>query len=238
MKKLRMLAALCAVFLLVISFSAVAYAGGFDEPAEETAAPAAETPAPVTESAVSTGAETNPFTPAGTGTVVDNATDGDGKEFYTIITANENVFFLIIDHQRETDNVYFLNAVTEKDLLALAVTEEADGGESVSAIPETPVTPEPTPASELTPEPESVPETRSGGGMGNIILIVVVILVGGGAGYYFKIYRPKQQQAEAEDDFDYSADESNPYGDDDGPPWDARARAPGTVTNEIYRQPV
>ena len=29
----------------------------------------------------------NPFTPAGTGTVVDNATDGDGKEFFTVVTA-------------------------------------------------------------------------------------------------------------------------------------------------------
>ena len=29
------------------------------------------------------------FTPDGTGTVVDNATDEDGKEFYTITTADE-----------------------------------------------------------------------------------------------------------------------------------------------------
>ena len=36
----------------------------------------------------------NPFTPDGTGTVVDNATDEDGKEFYTITTADESVFYL------------------------------------------------------------------------------------------------------------------------------------------------
>jgi len=108
MRKFRKLAALCAVFLLMLSFSTVAYAGGGEEIPEETA---------VTESAVE---ETNPFTPAGTGTVIDNATDGDGKEFYTIMTPNENVFYLIIDRQREAENVYFLNAVTERDLLALA----------------------------------------------------------------------------------------------------------------------
>lgn len=62
----------------------------------------------------------NPFTPDGTGTVVDNATDQDGKEFYTITTPDENVFFLVIDNQKSADNVYFLNAVTEDDLLPLA----------------------------------------------------------------------------------------------------------------------
>ena len=45
------------------------------EPQPETASAPAETEAePETQ---------NPFTPDGTGTVVDNATDEDGKEFYT-----------------------------------------------------------------------------------------------------------------------------------------------------------
>ena len=34
----------------------------------------------------------NPFTPGGTGTVVDRAAGEDGKEFYTITTPDENVF--------------------------------------------------------------------------------------------------------------------------------------------------
>ena len=61
-----------------------------------TPAPAqpAETPAPQpTESAV---AESKPFTPAGSATTVDNATDGDGKEFFTITTPDENIFYLIV----------------------------------------------------------------------------------------------------------------------------------------------
>jgi len=88
-------------FFIGTLLSTVAYAGGGEETPKPVAAP-------------------NPFTPAGTGTVIDNATDADGKEFYTIMTPSENVFYLIIDRQRETENVYFLNAVTEKDLLALA----------------------------------------------------------------------------------------------------------------------
>lgn len=51
--------------------------------------------------------------------MVDNATDQDGKEFYTITTPDENVFFLVIDKQKSADNVYFLNVVTENDLLPL-----------------------------------------------------------------------------------------------------------------------
>ena len=62
----------------------------------------------------------NPFTPDGTGTVVDNATDEDGKEFYTITTADESVFYLVIDKQKTSENVYFLNTVTTDDLLPLA----------------------------------------------------------------------------------------------------------------------
>jgi hypothetical protein len=212
MRKIRMLAALCAVFLLAIYFSTVAYAGGFDETPEESAAP-------VTESAVSTEAGAKPFTPAGTGTVVDNTTDS-GKQFYTIETVNGNIFFLIIDLERDSDNVYFLNAVTEKDLLALAVRDGDTGdSDSVSAIPDTPATPapDPEPTPEPSPEPEQA-ESETGGNAGMMLLVVAVVLAGGGAGYYFKIYRPKQQQSEAEDDYNESA----PYGEDaeDGsPPW-------------------
>jgi hypothetical protein len=37
-----------------------------------------------------------------------------------------------------------------------------------------------------------------------LLFVLAVVLIGGGAGYYFKIYRPKHQQADSEDDFDYS----------------------------------
>jgi len=74
----------------------------------------------IVEVSITENTELRPFTPDGTGTVVDNATNGDGKEFYTIMTEDESVFHLIIDRQRNTQNVYFLNAVTEEDLMALA----------------------------------------------------------------------------------------------------------------------
>ena len=90
----------------------------------------------------------NPFTPDGTGTVLDNATDGDGKEFFTVETEDGSVFYLVVDRQRNADNVYLLGAVTNKDLVPLA-----EKGDDVSAI-DNPATPEST----VTPEPEPEPE--------------------------------------------------------------------------------
>jgi hypothetical protein len=42
----------------------------------------------------------NPFTPYGQASVLDNATDGDGKEFFTFTTPAGNIFFLVVDRQR------------------------------------------------------------------------------------------------------------------------------------------
>ena len=191
---IRRAALILSALLSLISMSLTAYAQS-SEPAEETA--------PETEE----GTTAKPFTPEGTGTVVDNATDGDGKEFFTITTPSENVFYLIIDRQRDGQNVYFLNAVTEKDLLALA---EKDPEPEVT---EPVMEPEPETEPPTEPEPEPEPEKTSGFPMGNILMIAAVLLAGGGAGYYFKVYRPKHEAPDMDDEeYDYE-DEADPYGD-------------------------
>lgn len=191
---IRRAALILPALLSLTSMSLTAYAQS-SEPAEETA--------PETEE----GTTAKPFTPEGTGTVVDNATDGDGKEFFTITTPSENVFYLIIDRQRDGQNVYFLNAVTEKDLLALAEKDpEPD-------VPEPVMEPEPETEPPTEPEPEPEPEKTSGFPMGNILMIAAVLLAGGGAGYYFKVYRPKHEVPDMDDEeYDYE-DEADPYGD-------------------------
>ena len=191
---IRRAALILSALLSLTSMSLTAYAQS-SEPAEETA--------PETEE----GTTAKPFTPEGTGTVVDNATDGDGKEFFTIITPSENVFYLIIDRQRDGQNVYFLNAVTERDLLALA---EKDPEPEVT---EPVMEPEPETEPPTEPEPEPEPEKTSGFPMGNILMIAAVLLAGGGAGYYFKVYRPKHEVPDMDDEeYDYE-DEADPYGD-------------------------
>ena len=42
---------------------------------------------------------------------------GLGKEFYTIQTATDKVFYLVIDRDGEEEKVYFLTEITENDLL-------------------------------------------------------------------------------------------------------------------------
>ena len=197
MRKPRLLASLLCAVLMVGVLTVPAYAGGGDESEDGVGE---YIPWEGLEPAEPLPTEPNPFTPDGTGTVVDNATDQDGKEFFTITTAEEAVFYLVIDHQRETENVYFLNAVTVADLMALA---ESSGE---PAAPEPPPEPEPEPTT--TPEPEPVPEKK--GGAGPLLLALAVVVIGGGAGWYFKIYRPKLQKA-AEPEEDYGGD---PY---DGP---------------------
>jgi len=147
-----------------------------------------------------------PFTPDGTGTVMDNANSGDGKEFFTVSTPEGNVFYLIIDRQRNNDNVYFLNAVTEQDLMALA--EPGDSTPS-PLPPTTSVSPEPD--GQTPGEQEAVaPPAEKGGGSTSIILVVIAVIAAGGLGYYFKIVRPKRNAA---DDDDY-ADEQEDFDDD------------------------
>ena len=165
------------------------------------------------------------FTPDGTGTVQDNISGEDGdKQFYTITTEAGNVFYLIIDGKRDDNNVYFLNGVTEADLMALAeknegtmsvipeedvctCTDKCEAGEVNTACPVCKndlkgCTGKERPAE--TEEPaQTEPPKKDNGSAGTIIFIIVALLAVGGVGYYVKIVRPKQQ---AEDDEDFEDD--------------------------------
>jgi hypothetical protein len=164
-----------------------------------------------------------PFMPDGQATVMDQATEYDGKEFYTFTTPAGSVFFLVIDHARNSDNVYFLNAVTEHDLISLA--EKAGEPISESALPAA-SNPAPEPAGDEpgASEPvgsvtEPAPEESGGGNTGMIIIIVIALLAIGGAGYYIKIVKPKTQSAgiaDDEDEYEPEDDEDIPFANDTG----------------------
>jgi hypothetical protein len=192
-----------------------AASGGGASPAQDGGDETSETPGE-SESAVPGGAI--PFTPPGTGSVVDDAAESDGKEFFTVETPGGNIFYLIVDRQRAGENVYLLNAVTENDLASLA---ESGDGLTSSAVPE-PSAAEAEPVPEPSPVTEPDPETSAkpgGMGSGAGIFIILAALAAGGAGYYFKIVRPKRQADDPDDGDEY---EDEPEGGEDYGDADAR----------------
>ena len=153
-----------------------------------------------------------PPLPHGAATVINYNTDPNGRLFYTIMTPDEHVFYLVIDKSSNTDNVYFLNAVTVADLLALA--EAPEQMQSGTVTPPTTTTNTPEQPTE-TPPPTQQPQ--SGNNTGMYIIIGILVIIGGGAGWYFKIYRPKQQGMSSGEEYDPSLNEyENDYDDDWG----------------------
>ena len=156
------------------------------------------------------------LTTDGAGTVIDNVfVEGNGLEFLTFTSEDGNVFYLVIDRLRTSGNVYFLNTVTEQDLLSLAEKDsnKSGAGTSTSGIPATPGTGNTETEPTATPETPEQPPAKGGGNNGMIIFLVIGAVVFGGVAYYIKIVRPKQQAADDDDgDDSYDAD----YGDDDG----------------------
>ena len=157
MKKIRFLVVMLCMAALMCGFAVTANAQSDEPIIEATSAPVVTpTPTPVTTP------EPVLTPPGGTGTVVEQ-TDEEGKEFYTIMTADENVFYLVIDRQRETENVYFLNAVTEEDLLPLV---------EMPAVEE----PEPTPVPTPVPDTAPMPEIESGPDVRLLLILILAVL--------------------------------------------------------------
>jgi len=152
----------------------------------------------------------NAFTPGGSGTVIDNVIEQNGKEFYTIKTEDGNIFYLIVDRLRDTDNVYFLNAVTEKDLMALAekagkpITPGVVGNENPG---------EENPGQQQ-PGQEKPPSEKSSFDNGTLIFVGIAVVVVGVIGFYFKIVKGKKNKKD-DDDFDEYEDDDDDNSDDD-----------------------
>ena len=98
-----------------------------------------------------------------TGTVQDKG----GKEFYTIKTKSDKVFYLIVDKDKTDENVYLLTEVGENDLLNFTdtnmVTLPQNQAIAESALPlETEkITEIPEPEVTIIPEEKEEPEKKS-----------------------------------------------------------------------------
>ena len=189
---------LLALVLFTGAFSILAYA--YTPPDADTEDYMLSSLDEHTESSIPSSGGT--ITPDGSGSVVDKLPGSDGKEFYTIKAPDGNIFYLVIDMERKSDNVYFLNAVTVDDLMSLAQKKPDDKSAGTSAIPTkspAPQDPEPSPS----PEPPEKPPEQKGGGNGAFFLLIIAVIALGGVSYYFKIVRPKQLTCDDEMDDEF-----------------------------------
>ena len=155
-----------------------------------------------------------------------------GKEFYTIQTASDKVFYLIIDRDGEEEMVYFLTEITENDLLNAtsdnsetlpknsAALESAIPAED-SALPnnngekpeDTEQTEEDTEETENTEDAESTEETEPEEKAEEANPVISYILMGAlaiafiGGAYYFKVVRKKKEDFIEDEDEDEEDEE-------------------------------
>ncbi len=116
----------------------------------------------------------------------------DARQFIQFSTKTGKVFYLVIDHDKEGDNVYLLNEVDEADLAHMVYETKPKETKPEKTEPtkiEKPTNPVPSQT-----EPEKV--EKKGGFP--IFLIFLIAAAAGGAGYYFKIVKPKQEREEQE----------------------------------------
>ncbi len=95
-KVTRTFITLLAVMLCMAAFSFTALAADATPPPTQT-----------DRSVTTPTSSSNPLTPDGTGTVINDTTNGDGKEFLTITTTSKHVFYLISTDRRAPKTYIF-----------------------------------------------------------------------------------------------------------------------------------
>ncbi len=171
----------------------------------------------------------SPLTPDGNLELVDDVTqESDGKQFITVQSKNDNTFYIVIDRDKDTDNVYFMNLVDEADLMALMEDGEVtvkctcdtrcEAGDVDTTCPVcknnmvecTGVQEEKEAETTTEPTADDTEKTESKGSSAPVLLILLIVGLGaGGAVYYLKFKKPKTDTKGPVDLDDYD------FGDDD-----------------------
>ena len=183
----KFLCKLCLIFTLIFAFSTSAFAQSNEVVLEDN----------------------RTLTPKGNAQLLDDVTDNENLQFITVTARDGNVFYFVIDHGAESENVYFLNVVDEADLNALIEKEETE-------VPEEPVE-DPTltePENPSESEEPIEPEEPEGNNAGFIIILVIAVVAGIG-GYYYKVILPKKKLKDADDIEDFGFEDEDEEFDDD-----------------------
>ena len=127
----------------------------------------------------------------------------DARQFITFQTKNGKTFHLIINHDKDSENVMLLTEVSEDDLLNMVEKKEA---------PKQEITREEPTKEEVKPE-----KKEEKGNLGTYIILLLVIGGALGAGYYFKVVKKKEDKElealEEEDDFFSEAESEEEIGE-------------------------
>ena len=146
------------------------------------------------------------FSVDGNGEVLDNIMDEkSGKEFYTIVTANNNTYYLIIDHASSTKNVYMLSMIDENDLKEFLSEEEPEVPEDTGKTPTVDFG-EDTKDEEPSGDDKQEEPKKDNNILGTVVIILALGAVAGGVYFYFKIYKPKKEAQIADEDMEYVDD--------------------------------
>ena len=146
------------------------------------------------------------FSVDGNGEVLDNIMDEkSGKEFYTIVTANNNTYYLIIDHASSTKNVYMLSMIDENDLKEFLSEEEHEVPEDTGKTPTVDFG-EDTKDEEPSGDDKQKEPKKDNNILGTVVIILALGAVAGGVYFYFKIYKPKKEAQISDEDMEYVDD--------------------------------
>ena len=177
------------------------------------------------------------FTPDGNMTLIDDflqievpgdeETEQVEKQFITVQSKNGNTFYIVIDRNGETENVYFLNLVDEADLMALMESEEGETEAPTCSCTDKCVIgaintnceicrtnmsectgKEPVVEPEQPTEPVEEPDEKKSA---NFLPLIIVLIAGTGgfAVYWFKFRKPKAKTSGTTDldDYDFGEDD-------------------------------
>lgn len=208
----------------------------FSLPSYAMAEPDAETYPPLTEDGNMTATDdiyqliVEKITQTGEdGTEVIETTVIENKQFITVHTRSGAEFYIILDHSRDSENVYFLNQVDDEDLFALleandsatpcTCAEKCAAGEvntecAVCRMNMKSCTGKEVQKAEVT-ETSPEPEQKKANPMP---IVVLILLIGGGAAVYFLKFRkskPKTSGTTDLDDYDYGEEDETEYEGDE-----------------------
>ena len=108
------------------------------------------------------------------------AISADARQFVTFTTKSGKTFHLIINHDKENDNVQLLTEVSEDDLLNMVQKKEVPKQEIIKEEPKK--------------EEVSLVKKEEESNMGMYFIVFLVVVGALGAGYYFKVIKQRENK--------------------------------------------